>query len=326
MKKIWIIPVLLLSIGLAGCSMFGNDGDDDDDDTAAPFTIVGSWVKESPSYPTTHVYEFASDGSCNIYDNYAMTGVPYKTTWSLSGDTWSLDDDYSATITIISENEFTVNDSTTTYYRKGYEPGGHVDETLPIGSWVIDRCSFPNTNVYLFASDGTVILYADYAMTTEDAASTWSLSGDTLTLDGDSATITIISGNEFTWDGYSYYRKGYEPDGFALDGPAASLSLGTAYDGNFTDGADFDVFTVAVEDGANYDITWDDSFDGSHHYSGDIKVIAYAADRATAYFFDKDNGYTHPETITASGTIIYIIARPYDSDSVGTYSLTVTKQ
>ncbi|ADK81105.1 hypothetical protein [Sediminispirochaeta smaragdinae] len=235
MKKIWIIPVLLLSIGLAGCSMFGNDGDDDDDSF-----IVGYWVQESFSLPDTDVYEFASGGTCAVY--------------------------------------------------------------------------------------------ADYAMRTVDLETNWSLSGDTLTIMGITGTITKVSENEFQWNTELgshavYYRKGYEPGGFALDGPFTELTLGTAYEGEFTEETDFDVFTVAVEDGASYEIFWEDKYDhGASSYSGAIVVSAYEADKSTDYFTGESTGYPMPMAVTASGTTIYIITRrPVSLKLSGTYSLKVRK-
>jgi len=237
MKKLWSLFMLLLAVSLVSCSMFGNDGDDDDKD--APFTIIGCWVRESAFFADTIVYEFASDGTFTLYQNYAMTTVAISDGWSLSGDSL------------------------------------------------------------------------------------------TLTHSPSSSQITVASANEFSWDGVTYYRKGFEPDGngaaAVLGGPATSLTLGTAYEGEFTEENDIGAFSVAVEDGASYKISWDDSYEGSGSYTADIKVSAYKADKETVYFAGADNGYTSPKTVTADGTTIYIITRPIALGLSGTYSLKVTK-
>ncbi|ADK81303.1 lipocalin family protein [Sediminispirochaeta smaragdinae] len=425
MKKIWIIPVLLLSIGLAGCSMFGNDGDDDDDNnTSAPFTIVGSWVRESPSYSDTDVYLFASDGTMTLYSDYAMTTVASVWTWALSGDTLAFDGDTPLQMTNISENEFIMGSST--YYRKGFEPDGH-SESLPVGFWVMASPSYSDSEVTLFASDGTYTLYKDYAVANVSEKGTWSLSDDSLTVDASltnaTETITVVSENEFTWNGWTFYRKGTEPDGHndligtwvpsfysipdtevhqykadgtftyysdyamqkiyregtwtwnsdhtvltivftryangsqdsqvkflsgnkiqygaeylyrkgsepcgnVLSGSATTLAVDTAYTGEFTD-LSAKLFCVTVEDGASYEISWDDSDEGSGSYTGDISVSAYKADKASKYFAEEDRGYSVPQSLSANGTVMYIVVVPYlefyFSDSLGTYSLTVTK-
>jgi hypothetical protein len=335
MKKFWILPVLLLSMGLAGCNMFGNDGDDEDTEA---YPIAGSWVNDSPATYSSDVVEFTSNGTYTIYSNYAMETVDSTGTWSLSNGILTIDGTETGSITAVSENEFTWNADT--YYRKGYEPGGNSYEDFPFaGSWVEDFAYTPETNVMEFVSDGTYIEYSDYAMTTQSPSGTWAISSSgTWTISvkrlelesqagGTSAEITAVSENKFTWDGSTYYRRGYEPGGNALSGAATTLTLGTTYEGVFTE-KDTNLFSVTVEDGASYAISWDDSENGTGSYTGDIEVSAYNSDKTTAYFYQIDHGYDTPQTITADGTTMYIITNPYDFRGYlgGTYGLTVTKQ
>lgn len=69
---------------------------------------------------------------------------------------------------------------------------------------------------------------------------------------------------------------------------------------------DYDVQAVmyvefAVTTGASYTIQWDDAYDGSTIYPGDVVVSAHYGD-ATVIFANVDSGYTLPQSFTASQT------------------------
>lgn len=73
--------------------------------------------------------------------------------------------------------------------------------------------------------------------------------------------------------------------------------------------------------GKRYGITWDDSYQGSGSYNGNVSVTAYHQDFSTYYFSYVNSGYTTPQFITAEEDTVYLKVKGYLSDSTGTYAL-----
>jgi uncharacterized delta-60 repeat protein len=74
--------------------------------------------------------------------------------------------------------------------------------------------------------------------------------------------------------------------------------------------------------GQVYKISWDDSYQGSGNYTGDIKVSCFRADRTTSYFLTVDSGYTTPQQITAAATeSLYLKVQGYTISSSGTFAI-----
>jgi len=95
-----------------------------------------------------------------------------------------------------------------------------------------------------------------------------------------------------------------------------------------TSGADTSLFSFTGTAGSTYYIWWDDAWDGSGTYSGDIQTAAYHEDMTTTYFGDTDSGYTtsQPVTIVTGESTVYIITHPYGSSDTyaGQYAIAVS--
>lgn len=83
-------------------------------------------------------------------------------------------------------------------------------------------------------------------------------------------------------------------------------------------------YSFNVNNGVTYFVGWDDSYDGSGTYAGDILVSVFKSDLTTSYLSDEDSGYTVPRYFTASETgTVYVMVTPYSglSSSLGTFAL-----
>lgn len=102
-----------------------------------------------------------------------------------------------------------------------------------------------------------------------------------------------------------------------------SLTLGAWTPGNISPGQ-VKTYSFPTNPGAVYSIAWDDSYQGSGAYTGDIKVTACWQDNSTAYFSNVNSGYTSGQTITAQGSIVYLKVAGYDTNSNGSFALKVS--
>ncbi|MCB1160075.1 MAG: hypothetical protein KDK45_21415, partial [Leptospiraceae bacterium] len=84
-------------------------------------------------------------------------------------------------------------------------------------------------------------------------------------------------------------------------------------------------FSFSTESGKQYNIKWDDSYEGSGTKTADIKVSAYTSDGSNSYFTEADSGYNTGVTITSTENgKVYLIVEGYSSLDEGTYSINVT--
>jgi hypothetical protein len=81
-------------------------------------------------------------------------------------------------------------------------------------------------------------------------------------------------------------------------------------------------YSFSVSDGNIYGIQWDDAYDGSGNYTGDIKVSAYYDDEPTAIFEAVDSANTTPQYVTATRTgSIRFKVEPYGPAYAGSYAI-----
>jgi clostripain len=98
------------------------------------------------------------------------------------------------------------------------------------------------------------------------------------------------------------------------------LSNDTWKNGSIGEWGEIDWFYFEAIGGKKYNIWWDDSYQGSHTYTCDIKVSAYREDKTTSYFTNIDSGYNTPKVITAAATErVYIKIQGYYT--TGTYAV-----
>jgi hypothetical protein len=121
--------------------------------------IVGSWGPYIYA-PYSDLLVISADGTFCTYNNYdGSGGVGMSGTWTLEGDllTITLGGDGTAQITVdhVSDNQWSAVESSpggppagTTFYRKGYEPGGSVFSQIPTvlvqGAWTDGTISTHN--------------------------------------------------------------------------------------------------------------------------------------------------------------------------------------
>jgi hypothetical protein len=117
----------------------------------------------------------------------------------------------------------------------------------------------------------------------------------------DSVSVTVPGGgDDFPPSSYMSLTPGQWTGG--------SLSAGQAV---------WYAFTAA---GGSYDISWDDSYEGSGSYSCDIKVSAYD-NSGNTFFSGIDSAYSTPRQITGYSGLIYLKVQGYSSSSTGTYAI-----
>jgi hypothetical protein len=103
---------------------------------------------------------------------------------------------------------------------------------------------------------------------------------------------------------------------------AEPLSVNTWTEGSIAKGSrKWYVFPSSI--GAKYAISWDDFFQGTRLYDGDVKVGAFQKDLTTAYFTEVNNGYNLPPTITALQDYVYILVQSYTLYDSGTFAVKV---
>jgi hypothetical protein len=128
------------------------------------------------------------------------------------------------------------------------------------------------------------------------------------------ATVSIASN-----DGYN------DPYTFTITGTGTTETITPEAwtPGNVTTGGEKKTYCFSAVVGNDYAITWDDSFEGSGKYSGDIYVSAYRQDGATSYFYSTNSGYKTPKIIKAQDNIVYIVVESYFSNTTGSFALKV---
>lgn len=74
----------------------------------------------------------------------------------------------------------------------------------------------------------------------------------------------------------------------------------------------------SVTAGTTYTVSWDDSFNGTATYTGDIWVNGWNSD-GTQFIFAQDSGYTTPVTFTAvaTGTVVFELNANWATGTVG---------
>jgi hypothetical protein len=180
-----------------------------------------------------------------------------------------------------------------------------------IGYWVRSYSYAPYSDLLEFADDGSRYRYEDYNGTVLIYTGTWSSDGDVLTLDGESAPIVKITDDNYLYKGFLYFRQGNEPGGSVFDQSATELTQGVWLPGSLALQS-LQLFSFTAPSAGNYEIQWDDQFDGSGSTTSDIQVSAYKQDRSTSIFTEKDGGYDDPELVSlASVETIYIIVDAY---------------
>lgn len=73
----------------------------------------------------------------------------------------------------------------------------------------------------------------------------------------------------------------------------------------------------------SYKISWDDFFNGTTTYSGDIKVSAFKTDKIASYFTLQDNGYTTPQIITAESSNYIYIKVEVVANKIGNFGINI---
>lgn len=101
--------------------------------------------------------------------------------------------------------------------------------------------------------------------------------------------------------------------------PADEITL---TDGTWTEGeldsGDVLWYTFTASESATYSVQWDDYYDGSDSYSGDIRVSAYDASGANIWGYPGDDGYEELFTIEGVSGTVYLKVQGYNT---GTFAI-----
>jgi hypothetical protein len=128
----------------------------------------------------------------------------------------------------------------------------------------------------------------------------------------------------------SYVKLGESEPVLAVTQPTASVPPNTpditeillSYDqwtGNTLSPGILHYYSFYASAGATYYITWDDSYEGTHTYTGDI--IVSASSNGVTLFSNEDHGYNAPKPVTvpSSGNVTIIVESFYGSS--GSYAI-----
>ena len=118
-------------------------------------------------------------------------------------------------------------------------------------------------------------------------------------------TVTVTSGNAQIWANFGKIL------------PFNTWVSGDLFYGNSQ------WFVVPTTAGTSYAISWDDYYQGSGNYTGNIFVSAYQKDLATSYFEGIGFGYISPQIITAFQDYIYILVHGASTIHSATFALKV---
>jgi len=185
------------------------------------------------------------------------------------------------------------------------------DNTWIIGDWVQSYSYAPYTDFLRFEAGGKRYLYDYYDAENPVSTKTWSLNGDVLTVDGVVYVIMKIGDDQYTQEGFTYYRKGTEPGGNIFDHTATVLSVDEWWEDTILLQT-LKLFSFTASGAGEYEVYWDDDFKGSSSTTSDIVVSAYREDRSTELFPPKDSGHFVPAPVALSSReIIYIIVDAY---------------
>ncbi|MBA7566202.1 hypothetical protein ES708_07890 [subsurface metagenome] len=186
------------------------------------------------------------------------------------------------------------------------------DDTLLDSSWIRDYWvhsyyAAPYSDLLHFEEGGNYYRYEDYDHSILIQTGTWALTGDILTMDSTSTVITKISDDQYSKEGITYYKRDKEPGGWIFDQTPTALTYGI-WESDSILFQTLKLYSFTAQVAGDYEIYWDDDFNGSDTTTSDIIVSAYRADENTPIFTEEDDGYDYASTATLdSGEAIYII-------------------
>ena len=83
-------------------------------------------------------------------------------------------------------------------------------------------------------------------------------------------------------------------------------------------------YRITVTPGVMYTVTWDDNYQGSGLYTGDMKVDATSSTGLDYWVGGYDSGYLTPHTVTPTSTPLILKVWPYSaSGDNGTYAIKI---
>ena len=186
-----------------------------------------------------------------------------------------------------------------------------LDSSWILGYWVRSYSSAPYSDLLHFEEGGNYYRYADYDRSNLIQTGTWSLTGDILTMDSTSTVITKISDDQYSKEGITYYKQYTEPGGWIFDQTPTALTY-SIWESDSILFQTLKLYSFTAQSAGDYDIYWDDQFEGSDSTTSDIIVSAYRVDENTPIFTEEDDGYKYPSTAALdSGETIYIIVDAY---------------
>jgi hypothetical protein len=92
--------------------------------------------------------------------------------------------------------------------------------------------------------------------------------------------------------------------------------------GNLTTTTQADWYKFTAVASGTYYIQWDDAYEGSDSYSGDLIVSAYRT--GGPGFFNRDSGYKNPPSLSLNaGETVYVLVVPYEPQTwaLGNYRI-----
>jgi fibronectin type 3 domain-containing protein len=162
--------------------------------------------------------------------------------------------------------------------------------------------------------------------------------------DGSYSYITSSSDtyyNDYSVSSGTYYYKVSSVDSSGVEGVQSSSASATFGGGSSLSGSETSTplssnswtygyisagevqwYRFIVTAGVTYYVQWDDDYEGSGAYSGDIKVSAYRSN-GSQIFNGVDSGYNYPQSVTLDGgETVYVKVEGYNSSSsTGSYSI-----
>jgi hypothetical protein len=113
---------------------------------------------------------------------------------------------------------------------------------------------------------------------------------------------------------------------FIAPSTTVALTASTWKEAAISISGEVDWYQFTAASGTTYYVEWDDSYNGSGSYDGDIRVSAWKAD-GTPIFTNVDAGYgeSYRKTISGYTGTVYLKVVEYNSSYIGTYAIKYTQ-
>jgi hypothetical protein len=309
------------------------EGPDSTPVEVVPVTPLSSntWTEgDLTSYGQVDWYSFSATASVtyylqwdSVYDGTdAYTGGVYVVAYSSNGG-WSGNSGYSSPLPLDVDTNDTIyvkvgiNGTYGTYAIRYYDPSTLPPQIAP--AYVQMGIPQPDYTITWNSVAGATG-YTVYRSTSETGE--YSQVGTTSDEYSASFTDTGTSSGTYWYKVSAVNDQGEGPDSAPV-APPTPLTYDTWMEGNLTTGGQANWYSFSAAAGVTYYLQWDDNYEGTGTYAGDLMVSAYRSN-GSSIFMKVDSGYNSPKPFTLEGEeTVYVKVEPYGNQGnyTGPYAI-----